>query len=354
MPLQVIEETDPLTNLIRFQTSPVYEMIISLQTLIKPGRHIAWAESTRAALSPDFEQELRAVYEPFWKGIVFFELAVDYADHHDVTGFIEYVRHMAPVDFMFYIVGRIISREAIAATGLVYETLLDVLQTSASAPCWVCHEVPLNEILVDIPAFQHRLADLWQRYWDAFFAQVVFDMAPHWDEALHDKHNMLARLGGQGLLEKVAHKKHLPELLPPDQPITEIVFIPLYKIASSAFMFYGYGNVTVLFDSEQTESRLAEIERGKQQAVAVLKALGDPSRLDILRLVAHFEGSIHGKKIAAKLELSASAVSRHLNQLKDAGLLMEETADNRTITYRLQRDVITSLPERLLDYLYSG
>jgi DNA-binding transcriptional ArsR family regulator len=117
-------------------------------------------------------------------------------------------------------------------------------------------------------------------------------------------------------------------------------------------MFYGYGNVTILFDSEMTEARLAEIERGKEQAINSLKALGDNSRLDILRLIAHSEGKIHGKKIAESLSLSASAVSRHLTQLKDAGLIAEESQDNRTITYRLQKDTITGLPDKLLDYLY--
>ncbi|NDJ76684.1 MAG: helix-turn-helix transcriptional regulator, partial [Chloroflexi bacterium] len=64
------------------------------------------------------------------------------------------------------------------------------------------------------------------------------------------------------------------------------------------------------------------------------------------------QGQMHGKKIAAKLELSASAVSRHLGQLKDAGLITEETHDNRTITYRLQWGLVAALPDLLGDYLY--
>jgi DNA-binding transcriptional ArsR family regulator len=80
--------------------------------------------------------------------------------------------------------------------------------------------------------------------------------------------------------------------------------------------------------------------------------LGDGSRLEILRLIAHSEGVIHGKKIAQHLNLSASAVSRHLTQLRDAGLILEASQDNRTITYRLQKDTLTALPEKLMDYLY--
>ncbi len=61
---------------------------------------------------------------------------------------------------------------------------------------------------------------------------------------------------------------------------------------------------------------------------------------------------MNGKKIAAHLELSAPTVSRHLTQLRDAGLITEESQDSRTITYRLQNDALQALSKSLLDYLY--
>ncbi|HID05597.1 MAG TPA: ArsR family transcriptional regulator, partial [Armatimonadetes bacterium] len=118
------------------------------------------------------------------------------------------------------------------------------------------------------------------------------------------------------------------------------------------YVFYGYGNITILFDSERTEARVAEIERKKEHALAVLKALGDRTRLEILRLIAQHEDQINGKRLAAKLKLSPSAVSRHLAQLKEAGLLVESSPDNRAITYRLQREALTGLPDVLLEVFY--
>jgi DNA-binding transcriptional ArsR family regulator len=116
-------------------------------------------------------------------------------------------------------------------------------------------------------------------------------------------------------------------------------------------MFYGYGNVTVLFDSERTQARIAEIEQGKERALAVLKALSDSSRLDLLRVITQKEGQLNGKKIAEHLNLSASAVSRHLAQLKDAGVILEDTGDNRAVTYRIQWDALRDLPDLLQDFL---
>lgn len=159
-------------------------------------------------------------------------------------------------------------------------------------------------------------------------------------------------MGGEGLIEAITGKTELPAPLPADHPLIEVVFIPIYFIAVPAYFFYGYGNVTILFDSERTESRLEELKQTKEHTLTLLKALGDNSRLDILRLIALSEGQYSGKKIAAKLKLSASAVSRHLGQLKEAGLIVEESEDNRTITYQFQSDVVKSLPDKLLDLLY--
>jgi len=163
---------------------------------------------------------------------------------------------------------------------------------------------------------------------------------------------LLARLGGAGLLEHVTGKSELLPPLPEEYPVTDIVFIPVYLMPSSVYMFYGYGNITVLFNSERTEARLAELERNKQQLVSIFKALADGSRLDILRLIMHHGDQMHGKRIANKLNLSASAVSRHLAQLKEAGLIVEETQDNRTFTYKIQENAISTLPDTLFDVLH--
>ncbi len=351
MPIQVIETTDPLTNLIRFETSPVFEMLFSLHALCHPGIYSERTASTRAQLPPDFVQALDTLYKPYQDGFLFFELAIDYPDQNDVPGFIDYMRALTPAEFVFYLVGRILPVDEIARTGFDRDLLVDLLENTPYEVLCLCAETPLNEILRDIPAFQNRLADLWQWYWDVFFHAQLDVLRPHWETALNDKSALLAREGGMALYEHVTGKNQLVPPLPPNYPVSEIVFIPLYMISSQVYMFYGYGNITIVFDSERTQERVAQIEQSKAQALATLKALGDSSRLEIVRQIALHEGLINGKKIAAKLSLSASAVSRHLGQLKDAGVIVEEAQDNRAITYRVQWDAIKNLPHLLLDYL---
>ena len=351
MPLEVIDSTDPLTSLIRLDTSAVFEMLISLHTLLTADQKPEWSAETRAALSPELWGEVEAVCGPYRNGFFFLELAIDCPDHQDVPGFIRYVRAMTPERFLFYVIGRMIPPEAIAATGGDAHALSALLEATPFEQSCMCREVPMEAILADVPAFQRRLTHLWQRYWDEFFHTQPPLLRPHWEHGLDDKRAVLERRGGTALYEYVTGRSEQLPTLPPDHLVSEVVFIPIYLSATPVLVFYGYGNVTILFDSERTGPRTVQIEQSKTRALGVLKALGDGSRLDILRLIARHEGTINGKRIAEKLNLSASAVSRHLAQLKEAGLVVEETQDNRTITYQLQREIVTTLPDRVLDYL---
>lgn len=354
MPLQVIEAVDPLTNLIHLKMSPIYEMVVSLRALLHPARRDSpWAQRAREALSPAFWNELSAVYEPYAKGGLFYELAIDYPDDEDIEGFLEYVREMDPVRFVFYLVGRVITFERLAETRLDPREIDAALSEVRNLCHWLCQDgVSLDPILADIPAFQERLVGLWRWYWEDFFRDEIESLRRHWESGLRDKVSILSRAGGQGLLEYVTGKTELPPPLPDEYPIREVAFVPVYMMPVPSYLFYGYGNVTVLFDSQRTEAHRIAAERAKEETLAVAKALADSSRLDVLRLIARHEGELHGKKIAEKLSLAASSVSRHLTQLRDAGLIDEQMHDDRTITYRLRESTIERLPELLLDYLW--
>lgn len=350
MPLEVIESNDPLSKLIQIRPSPVYELLSSLETLRQGQRHTTWITSARQHFDSRFFVELEALYSPFWSGSIFFEMAVDYENHEDVAGFFDYVRNMDAVSFIFYLMGRILPRETFAAANLDRNAIEEAIEAEVPHYQHYYEKNSLAFVLSDVSGFQHRLAGLWQLYWENFLAQQVDHFRSEWEIALAEKEGLLMRKGGTTLLEHITGKDKLPPPLPPDQPITDIVFVPVKLISRQVYMFYGYGNVTILFDCARTEARLAQLENTKHEVLAVAKALGDSTRLNILQLIAQHEGHIHGKKIASMLNISTSAVSRHLTQLREAGLIVEEH-ENRIITYHLQRDAIQNLPERLLDYL---
>jgi DNA-binding transcriptional ArsR family regulator len=81
-----------------------------------------------------------------------------------------------------------------------------------------------------------------------------------------------------------------------------------------------------------------------------LRALAEPRRRVILRLVAHDE--LSAGEIAAAFEVSRTAVSQHLTVLKNAGLLNERRDGTRRL-YRARPEGLAGLRE-FLDEMWAG
>jgi DNA-binding transcriptional ArsR family regulator len=89
---------------------------------------------------------------------------------------------------------------------------------------------------------------------------------------------------------------------------------------------------------------------GERDADAALRAIAEPRRRAILRLVARDE--LAAGEIAAAFDISRTAVSQHLTVLKDAGLLSERRDGTRRL-YRARAEGLAGLRE-FLDDMWSG
>lgn len=81
-------------------------------------------------------------------------------------------------------------------------------------------------------------------------------------------------------------------------------------------------------------------------AGVALRALVEPRRRAILRLVAHDE--LSAGEIASTFDVTRPAVSQHLTVLKDAGLLSERREGTRRL-YRARPEGLEGLREFLED-----
>jgi DNA-binding transcriptional ArsR family regulator len=81
-----------------------------------------------------------------------------------------------------------------------------------------------------------------------------------------------------------------------------------------------------------------------------LRALAEPRRRAILRLVAHDE--LSAGEIAAAFDVSRTAISQHLTVLKNAGLLTERRDGTRRM-YRTRPIGLAGLRE-FLDEMWGG
>ena len=87
--------------------------------------------------------------------------------------------------------------------------------------------------------------------------------------------------------------------------------------------------------------------RGPAAPDAVLRALADPHRRDIVRLVRDSE--MPAGQIAANFALTQQAVSQHLMVLKRAGVL-EERRDGTRRLYRFRRAALEPVQELLDEF----
>ncbi len=79
----------------------------------------------------------------------------------------------------------------------------------------------------------------------------------------------------------------------------------------------------------------------------VLRALADPHRRQILRLVQHAE--LPAGRIAASFTLTQQAVSQHIGVLKQAGLLTERREGARRL-YALHHESLAPVRELLAEF----
>jgi DNA-binding transcriptional ArsR family regulator len=87
-------------------------------------------------------------------------------------------------------------------------------------------------------------------------------------------------------------------------------------------------------------------DRGELETDAALRALAEPRRRAILRLVARDE--LAAGQIAAAFEVTRTAVSQHLTVLKNAGLLTERREGTRRL-YRARPEGLTGLSQFLAE-----
>ena len=83
----------------------------------------------------------------------------------------------------------------------------------------------------------------------------------------------------------------------------------------------------------------------------VFKALGDPTRREILRLLR--SGDMSAGQIAERVSVAKSTLSGHLNVLKEAGLVVMER-HGTTLVYSLNVAVYEEMVAAFMDLLGVG
>ncbi len=349
-------DIDEFRSMIVFRESTIYEMLLSLRALQNPNnRHLDWARQVRARLPEEVLDDLEFLYDRFEKGILLMELAIDYPDHHDVEGFLQYVEQMSIARFLFYALGRLAPAQEMARLEPALESLLSIVTHSYPEGSPRLEKrlstVGYLELVADPETYRARMVRLWRRYWEIHFKEEIEKYRHIWQESIKEKSLALSHQDAVEFVKRLANKPKLPDQIPEGYVTEEIVLVPAY-FGIHGLSFYGYGSITVIYDCQITEQRRVELDRIEQDIIASAKALDDKKRLELLKWILR-DPHIYGRKLAEVCRISQPSVSRHLRILKEAGLVEERPVDNR-ITYEVQRENIEKLCQRVITYLYES
>ena len=349
MPLHNAPDYDSLASMMRFRSSAVFEMLVSLQESAGSWQMKSFADEARRELGKDFMDRFAAFSRDFHSCCAFAELAVDFKDQHDVPAFISYVKTMPERDFLFYTLGRYFSIDDLPEK-ITEEALSELFRLHDESEL-LFQIYPNLDWANDVSELKSELVYYWQTYWDDFFSKKVPPLHDIWEQSIEEKRTILDKSGGTALLNQLSGYNELPDPLPANMPFTEVEIIPLFHTSQRKILYYGYGKVNILYDCKRTEEREREIDNSRERSLSIMRALSDENRLKILKLIAKKERFLNGKGIAEEVELSPSVVSRHLSQLKDSGLIEEYSPDKRNITYSFKIERLKSFGHDIEAYL---
>ena len=82
------------------------------------------------------------------------------------------------------------------------------------------------------------------------------------------------------------------------------------------------------------------------EAMAVFRALGDPTRFELMRVLGEGDGT-SATELAVRLPITRQAVAKQIAVLEEAGLVVRGHR-GRAVVYRVRPDVMTEAADWLL------
>ena len=343
MPTLAVPQDGPhqYDSIVVIRPSAVFEMLTSLTATLFARKMEAFRTDVDIALGEEFLPETRKLYQVVAHPLPFAEIAVEYPNRDDVNGFVDYVEAMPIREFAFQALSRVFHRDQIPVRP--DEKSVRALFESHPQGNDIMRVYSSLEWVNDLEGMRGRLCTTWRSFWRGFFKDRIDEILDELERSAEEKRRMLERDGAIDLINKITgwtswhpRETHLRNPGIDKFELTKIELIPVLYSIGRAFGFAGYGTSQILYDALWTREHERQADDHKQRAIAVLKALADENRLNILKIIARNERRINGSTIARILQLSQSVVSRHITQLKNADLIMEHTIDNRNLTYSLR------------------
>ena len=310
-----------------------------------------WVYSTRASMSADLREEIETVFNPFANTLLLHLLHTTLPEADSMPAAIRWVATIS---------------EAQVETS--NQRVFHKLAAHTGGDAGMCDvtsrdDAALREIFARWAP--ERDADRVMRLLrqpEELKAEIVYILTRFWDRHLKPEYERCRLLeersiryyaehppvgSARTLFTEVTGREYPSEHLPPVERTTHLVFLPTCHGGPyvSAVDVHGDGRTLVVtYNCRPTAGGDRRVGIPIGEVFPPLKGLADETRLEILSILT--EGEFYAQQIVDRLEISQSAVSRHLRLMVACGVLRERRQDGMKF-YSVNESVISDLIEHL-------
>ena len=188
-----------------------------------------------------------------------------------------------------------------------------------------------------------------QSFYQVFFAEEEKRIATYLHEALDRAKELAAQMELPDLLVELSQGVHFED----DLYTPEMILTPAYW--STPIVLWSKVSPTstlLLYGARPPDATLIPGEAIPETVLRALKALADPTRLQILRYLS--EEQLTPAQLSRRLRLRAPTVIHHLNTLRQAGLVHLTVDSQGERCYAARLDAVPGTFTNLGEYLQAG
>jgi DNA-binding transcriptional ArsR family regulator len=195
-------------------------------------------------------------------------------------------------------------------------------------------------------AFGENIVSALQTYYEVFFHEEESRLSRALQTSLQDAQHLSQELPLRKLMDELSHGIQFEEM----EHLEAIILIPSEWVGP--LIIYSRPDTTrmiVQFGNRQANNALAPADEVPVSLTHALKALGDPTRLLILRYLNH--EPLTPNQIAERLRLRPPTVIHHLNILRLAGLVRITFLSNGERRYAARQETVADTITEINQFL---
>ena len=327
---------NPLADLLEWDMGTAYEILLSLRAIFLPkdyGIPAPWAAGVRKRLSPNGQRDLKDFFNPPFSVAAYMplHLVLEMGPPKTVERFFEFVEAIPGPDFMkrtytpmtFSHISSELRYKALRGERMsdadVEEYRRGISRSAIAVTPSAADVRRLFDDMANPEAAKERWLAVMREYHAVFFAEEEKRLQPILERMLAEAKRLAPTTPVPDLIERLSNGFTLS----PDIDLTRLVLVPSVWLHPYVVRVeLRERELLLLWGAHPAGYRVVPGETVPEDALLVLRALADPTRLRLMRLIAAEPRSL--QSLAQEVKLSLPTVSHHIRELRGAGLIRLE------------------------------